>query len=224
MKTLILPLIALLLSCESFAAAEVFEKNGYPCMSNICIGDEASSLQSTTWKPVKVRAVTKDNLPRRIERTYRAKPEILLEAAPYLDDGFDNQGLKAIEKVDASCEMAVVTGSFTTDSGNETHVALMLIPDASLKKQKWVVYSITRKFPKVVSEAQMKETKATLDKRYANFEPSQIQKSKKKPKAVMVFMPLMGAQVQLMMVDKLPTPESLKHHPACGGSQKISVD
>lgn len=219
---LILTIIASLMFNASYAA-EKYEKNGYPCMSDICLGDDLSALQKIKWEPTKIsKFESKEKLLKKIKKTYKGSDEDLAKAAPYISRGFDNEGLKYLQSVKVACEMDAVGGKFTTENGNKTHVVLMLMGPPT--KQKWKVTMIKREFEGVVTEAQKKEIKDTLIKRYAKFDPALASKSKTKPKGIMVMVPFGKTSVQFNLIEGLSSDNELKSDPECGGAKKISID
>ncbi len=201
--------------------AENYEKNGYPCMSDVCLGDDLVALQKVKWEPAKIRDEGRRAL-KKVKKKYRGSDEDLLKAAPYLSGKFDNEGLKFLQNVKASCQIDAVGGKFITENGNKTNVVIMLMGPPS--KQKWKVTMIKREFEGAVTDAQKKEIITTLVKRYEKFTPAAISKSKIKPKAVMLMPPVGKLSVQFTLVEGLSSDNELKSDPECGGNAKVSVD
>ncbi len=221
MKYILLLTISLI-SAPSFSA-EQYEKNGYPCMSNICLGDDLQTLKKVKWEPVKnIKAFARKEDLRKINKTYRGKEEDLAQATPYLKKGFDNSGLDLMQKVKAACDINAVSGKFMTESGNKTHVVVMMMGPPG--KQRWQVSMIKREFEGVVTQAQQLEVKNELLKRYAKFDPANAAKAKVKPKGVLVMIPFGKLSAQFNLIHGLSSIDELKSDPLCGGTKKISID
>lgn len=220
----ILLLTITLFSFRTFSA-EQYEKNGYPCMSNICLGDDLESLKKIKWEPAKnlkpIEKMRRDDL-ERLYKAYKGKEEDLNRALPYIKRNFDNVGLDLMKKVKAACTINAVSGKFVTENGNKTHVVVMLMGPPG--KQKWTVSMIKREFDGVETNAQRLEIKNSLMKRYSKFDPATAAQAKVKPKGIMMLIPIGKLSVQFNLIQGLSSIDELKSDPLCGGNKKISID
>ncbi|MES2802474.1 MAG: hypothetical protein V4654_08290 [Bdellovibrionota bacterium] len=208
-------LLFLFMSCSSFAA-EQYIKNSLPCINNICLGDDLSSLEKVSWETKKLRS--KPSLSK-IKRIYRGNEVSLQNAAFYLDKGFDNEGLKVLKEVKVACQSQSVSGKFMTENGNPTVVTVALLPTKNPSEQRWTVTNISRAYPSAVSNQQKTEVINQLKERYASIIDG------KNKKSVMTITPIIKLTVTFLLVDGLVgMNEQLIKHPLCGGASKVSID
>lgn len=233
-----------LLATTHASFAKEYEKNGLPCVAEICIGDGLSELSKVKWdraknsfslrgqSPQYIDTIKLDDFQmKRIQSRYKGD---IGQPAPFLSmSQFDNGSLSALARVTASCESggfvsAGLKGTYITQSGNATEVEVALIPtNSDVTKQLWTVVSITRKFPAAISKEQITEVKTELKQRYSVF--SEEHRKYKMPKLgegqfnihESIGMPFYMA---LRLYRGNDEDNRLKLHPACGGNVKIKVD
>lgn len=171
-----LPLLALQSPCM---AQDVLEKNGLPCVNEICLGDGISELSKIQWTPAQssyklnnkaqftaTRKLTDDDL-----RALKATFPTVGEAAPYLyDKQFDGTALPLLPRVPTACESNELFGTFGATSDTPTRVGISLTPSVSdPTKQVWTVTTIVREFPSAVSNDDKAVVTKLLNKRYSKF-------------------------------------------------------
>jgi hypothetical protein len=217
-------------------AAQDYEKNGQPCLAEVCIGDSLADLAKTKWDAAKVGGYVNNNYQavavskittNDLERLKPFYPQPAASAAPYLHYKlFDNAALATLSGVTAACADHVLTGTFTSASGNPTMVMISLMSDAAdPSRQTWRVRNVIRKFPGAVSKEQVAEVRAQLKERYARYIVGNPKVGGGKPGEGRVT--LGGySDVQFGMYMRRGPEEAnrLKLHPACGGSAKVKLD
>jgi hypothetical protein len=172
---LALPLLAL----QTAGFAQTMEKNGLPCVEEVCLGDGLAELAKISWLPAhsllkannKVQSMGERKLADDDLRTLKAAYPISNEAAPFLfEKQFDATALKALAGVPAACEVNVIFGSYGTDARAPTKVGLSLMPSpADASRQAWVVTSIVREFPTAVANEVRVTVTEELKRRYGKY-------------------------------------------------------
>lgn len=153
----------------------VYEKNGFPCVAELCVGDGLPELNKIEWQSVKV---SNDRLDKgyadKVNSFYRgAIPE---QAIPYLAvvERFDGVALPLLSGVTVRCsdDARNLKGVYTTKSGNETEVSIGLMPisEGSVEQQ-WTVMHILRTVVASMNNDQEKDAaKLQLSERYAKMD------------------------------------------------------
>ncbi|WP_188709312.1 hypothetical protein [Polaromonas eurypsychrophila] len=148
-------------------------KDGFPCVSELCVGDGLQELRGIKWKSVKDQgrnfsASELDDVRKSLRGSISAA------AATAIAKGvFDGSTLDALSGITGSCksERAYVQGSFTSNAGSLTDVTLVLL--SANGTQRWTVAHI-RRFIDVPNGEAAKELSRQLEERYAGFDrPSQ---------------------------------------------------
>jgi hypothetical protein len=217
---------AMLLAAAAVAAQPV-EKNGLPCVVEVCLGDGLEVLSGIDWqpalsprgsaaKPLLVRDRPLETADRSsVARQYRGVPDA---AAIWLADRrFDREGLRALAGVKAACAEHWAEGSYVSSGGNPTTVMIKRLPDGA-GGQRWTVVSIRRQVAGAVTTEQRREAEAALKERYAAFDMMRRPRPATSQRAWFQitsatqwgFMLTMGSDPQLS--------EQLRSHAACGGT------
>lgn len=164
---------------SSWCSAQTYEKNKFPCIEDICLGDEITTLQNLPWEKVdfsKSRANLKNQTVLKIYQDQFGKDfrgQISPTIVPYLAlGGFDRNALQALAGITANCnsdsDRKIISGEYVSKGGNPTKVGLELTrKDLENAEQKWRVVYITR-FVEVPKD-QVKDVVAQLQARYKNF-------------------------------------------------------
>ena len=161
----------------------VYEKNGFPCVAELCVGDGLPELKKIEWQAVKV---SNDKLDKayadRVTALYRGTiPE---QAIPYLAvvERFDGLVLPLLSSITARCSdegsiNGFLKGRYTTKSGNETDISIRLMPiSEGAVEQKWTVMNIRRTVVASMNNDQEKSAaKLQLSERYANMDSQKAQ-------------------------------------------------
>ncbi len=177
LKALALALSLVFMS--SSASAQVMEKNGLPCVAEVCIGDSLPDLAKIAWQPAQLRYKINNKPVLTADRKLSETEAAVLEAAyphagpaaPYFfERQFDGAAFPALAQVTAACEANELFGNFGGETGAPTKVGLSLAPSKSdPAKQVWTVTTIVREFPSAVSNQERAELTAALTRRYRKF-------------------------------------------------------
>ncbi|WP_426102636.1 hypothetical protein [Massilia sp. TSP1-1-2] len=158
---------------------QALEKNGLPCVAELCVGDGIAELSKIQWTPAqgsykvnnKVqltsdKKLTEDDL-RVLSMTYPAAGD----AAPFLHDRiFDASALPALGRVTAACQTNELTGFYNANGDTPTRVGISLTPNLTdPTRQAWTVTTITREFPSAVSNDERAAVTKLLTRRYGKF-------------------------------------------------------
>lgn len=174
-----LTLAVSLLAVHDASLAQSMEKNGLPCVQEICLGDGIAELVKLDWAPAqtpykvnnKVQATAEHKLSDDDLRMLKAVFPNAGPSAPYLyEKQFDAAGLKALASVSAACDVNELFGTFGAGGASPTRVGISLAPSPTYpNKQAWMVTSILREFPSATDN----DVKASLTKqlkfRYTRF-------------------------------------------------------
>lgn len=211
--------------------AQPVEKNGFPCVAEICLGDGIDDLRRiTTWerpmspygpggKPQPVSAVKVNAATLKSLRT--TFPGLAESAAPYLSMGkFDGEALSALAAVNVACGFLEIEGNFTSASGHPTMVKMAMAAESSTK-QRWAVTTIRRLYPTAVTQEQRMELSQQLKQRYAAWDSL----SRPQTTALRFGLQEMGTPgFFLTRVDQRAQADMVKQHAACGGTAKINLE
>ena len=182
MKRIVLFLLSAGLSAALFADDSV--RDGRPCLSGICVGDDLSALSEIKWdivksmignKPVKSFKIRDASLK---ELTQNFAPETasaVKEAAPYLlEKGFDCEAIPKLSNIKGFCQPVDLdlVGHFKSDSGFPTRVNVNVEPGSSATEQSLRVKFIIRHYPQEHTTTQIRELAAQLKERYAGVKAS----------------------------------------------------
>lgn len=177
LKALALALPLVVMSCG--AAAQELEKNGLPCVPELCIGDSLQDLAKISWQPAQQRYKLNNKPVLTAERKLSEVESNVLQAAypnvgaaaPYFfERQFDATAVPLLAQVAAACEVNELFGHFGGATGAPTRVGLSLAPSKSdPARQVWTVTTIVREFPSAKSNEERSEITAALAKRYWKF-------------------------------------------------------
>lgn len=179
-----MPFKAIALALSLFAAhsvsiAQELEKNGLPCVAEICLGDGIKELSKIQWapahnpiklgnktQPTSAHVLSDDDL-----RTLRAIFPGVVEAAPYLHERqFDAAALPGLTRIAAACQANELIGTFGAAGSTPTRVGISLMPLASdPSKHAWTVTTIEREFPGIVTNEARAQINKELNRMYRKF-------------------------------------------------------
>ncbi|MES2016513.1 MAG: hypothetical protein V4484_08450 [Pseudomonadota bacterium] len=219
-----------LLAVQSTSFAEPLEKNGLPCLLEVCLGDSLPELTKLPWAPAttpfkinnKVQATVERKLSDDDLRALKAMFPNAGDAAPYLyEKQFDATALPALSQVGAACDANELFGTFGTASGALTRVGVSLMPSpADAAKQVWTVTSIIREFPTVSTIEEKASLTAMLKRRYAKYGAGTAELPPAKPGEGRFFLGGMSNfGFGLSMVRSLDETKRMKQHPMCGAAK-----
>ena len=234
LKTLI-PGLALL-AAPHLCLAQELEKNGLPCVAEVCLGDGIAELSKVQWDRAKnpfssaqkplytsTRKVSEGEM-KILNSRFRGD---LAQGAPFLYDNlFDASALQPLARVTAACERNELIGTYTTASGNPTRVAIALTPSQTdTTVQRWTVVSISRSFPAAVSNEQKSQVEAQLAERYRKFGAGNMHIKNPKPGEGRFFANYgTSFGFQLSLFRGIEEANRMKLHPSCGGTGTVKID
>jgi len=168
-----------LLAFQPTSYAQVVEKNGLPCVQELCIGDGPAELAKIDWAPAttsfkvnnKVQTTAERKLSDDDVRALKAVFPDVGDSAPYLyEKQFDGAALKSLAKVSTACDVNELFGNYGTGTGAPTKVGISLVPSLTeAGKQAWTVTSIVRDFPSAGSNEERAGINKMLTARYGKF-------------------------------------------------------
>lgn len=229
-KTLVLalPLLALIPAAQ----AQPLEKNGLPCVTEICLGDGLAELAKLKWTPAqtsfkinnKLQATSERKLSEDDKKSLKALFPDADAAAPYLyEKQFDTAALPALGRVTAACDVNELFGTFGS-SAAPTKVGISLMPALSdPNRHVWTVTSIVREFPDVSSIEQKSSVTLMLKQRYSKFGAGTRELPLTKPGDGRFFLGGMSNfGFGLSMVRAPDEDKRLKLHPLCAVPAKVA--
>ncbi len=147
-----------------------FVKNGMYCMSQVCIGDDISTLAHIQWDGIKANPVTASSpIMKNILAEVSPQPlEPVVDAAPYLSARqFDQTGIAKLAQVRGFCKShANFQGTFQSESGHPSFVTARIEPSPDGKTQSIRVFSMSRQYPREYTDEQLSALKQQLTERY----------------------------------------------------------
>lgn len=215
-----LPLMAM----QSICNAQQFEKNGLPCVAEICLGDGIEELSQVKWDQIKYPHKMQMREMEIVNTVFHGDTK---QAAPFLlSKNFDSSAIAPLSRVIAACQLHKLDGIYTTQSGNPTHVTIQLVPNTDNTKQQWTVTYIYRLYPTAVSKEQRAEVIAQLAERYKAFDKGKFYTPKlgEGTYSQNTIMNSFSSSLSLNTGSGGDTNNRLKLHPACGGTKKVIID
>lgn len=168
-----------LVATHASSMGQNLEKNGLPCVAEICIGDGLAELAKVQWTPAQAAYKVNNKVQLTADHKLNDDDVRMLkvafpnpgDAAPFLHDKlFDSTALPALARVTAACQTNELTGTFGTNGSTPTRVGISLMPSLSdPATQTWTVTTIVRDFPTAVSNEERAEMTRQLTRRYAIF-------------------------------------------------------
>lgn len=217
-------------------SAQEFEKNGLPCVAEICLGDSLAELSKIPWevrenvfgeskKPMNkfVRKLSDSQLGL-LKSVFRGD---VISVASFLDGNyFDSSALSGLARLTAACARHELTGTYITKSGNPTRVGISLIPNQNdTTKHQWTVVSIGRTFPTAVTTEQKAEATSQLNERYAAFDVRNTGNAKAGNGRFNWNLSFYGPLgFHLWLFRDSDEGNRIKLHPACGGTERVRID
>ena len=218
-----------IVAVQSPAMAQDLEKNGLPCVSEICIGDGIAELSRIQWtpafNPVKIsnkaqptsaHALNDDEM-----RMLKAVFPAAAEAAPFLHERqFDSSALPALAKITTACQTNELVGTYGSNGATPTKVRISLMPSLSdPTKQAWTVTNVVREFPTVATDAERATINKALNRKYAKFAAGKVSTDSGKA-GEGYYSPSATTHFGFALSLSRATDEGnrMKSNPACGGA------
>lgn len=168
-----------LIGAHASSMGQPLEKNGLPCVAELCIGDGLTELSKIQWTPVhssykvnnKVQLISEKKLSDDDLRALKTTYPVAGEAAPFLHERmFDASALPALARVVSACQANELTGTYGGSGGTPTRVGISLTPSlGDPSRQAWTVTTITREFPSAASNDERAAITKFLSKSYGKF-------------------------------------------------------
>lgn len=177
LKCITLLLFSAVFSASAMADNNVNVRDGRPCMSGVCAGDEISTLAGIKWQAAKT------NFGRPIKQNDKVDVKsLLMNFAPsasdavkaagsyLLSNSFDGQAIPKLAKLKGFCKPLYFTGlegHFISDGGYDTEVHINVVPGNAPSSQTLQVKRISRLYSSSgYTNAQMDELSKQLEERY----------------------------------------------------------
>jgi hypothetical protein len=179
---------------SGFAMAEDYVRDGRPCLSGICVGDEITALSKIKWQPASYHGKPITSMTLRIKDVENNvvkhfspnAAEAARDAALYLGtDSFDGKAIPKLVRIKGFCERMIsrgmfanddgmgMLGIFTSESGHKTSVSINVVPGIDPASQSLRVIEIKRLFPREYTQEQMTELTSQLEERYSGVQKTQ---------------------------------------------------
>lgn len=218
---------------HAVSMGQSFEKNGLPCVAELCIGDGLTELAKIQWTPAqsaykinnKVQRTSDKKLNDDDMRMLKSTYPVAGEAAPFLHErAFDASALPALSRVAAACQTNELIGTYGAGGETPTRVGISLTPSlADPSKQIWTVTTITREFPSAESNEDRATITKLLSRRYGQFGAG-TRTVEDKPGAGRFFpsgMAKFGFGLSLNRGSD--EAERMMTHPSCSGGDKVKA-
>lgn len=153
------------------STAAIYEKNGLPCLAELCIGDGLSELKKVNWKEADAsfrRAPSLDNI-NKAKSKFRG--EIPNGVVDYLlVRSFSSEALDMLSGITAVCEEnRGLSGTFVSRGGSTVIVYIELIAKSKgSTEQQWTVVKMEQ-YLGTSNEQDAKEAGKQLAERYKKF-------------------------------------------------------
>ena len=168
-----------LIGAHASSMGQILEKNGLPCVAELCIGDGITELSKIQWMPAqssykvnnKVQLTADKKLNEDDLRVLKSTFPVAGEAAPFLHERiFDTSALPGLTRVLAACQSNELTGTYGANGDTPTRVGISLTPSrADPSRHAWAVTTITREFPSAVTNDERAAITKLLTRSYGKF-------------------------------------------------------
>lgn len=225
--------IALALPLTLFSpayAAETapLEKNGLPCVEELCLGDSLAQLSKIKWLPAESPVKVNNKAVLTAARQMSDSDLLMLrstfpdpsQAGPYFyNKQFDEAALPGLTRTMAACESHELFGTFISPNGSTTKVGVSLLPvTTDPARQAWTVTTIARDFPGTANNQERSVVNEELKKRYFKFGASNPDVGNPKPGEGRFYANgLSRAGFALSVVRANDETKRMKLHPSCSG-------
>lgn len=210
------------------AHGQSYERDGLPCVVEVCLGDTIDRLANIPWQPAlsprsspdrPMPAATRSVTPQEHANAQSRFPGSPGAATAYLVDArFDKAALAPLGRVKAACQHHRLQGSYSSAEGNLTHVGLQMVPEGdNLAEQRWRVSYIHRVIPSAVTTAQRDEAQQILKERYAAFDFMRRPQPEGAKRARFMIVSNSSWGYSLNLLGDGDVSLRLRQHPACGG-------
>lgn len=180
-------LLGLFLTAAGTSVAEVLEKDGRPCVKEVCLGDGLHELQKLNWEVAREfpKSFTSKGSPianrkpdagtlAEILQNFKGPAATIRAASAYLpadyrSGHFDATALPQMAQIQASCYPYSLDGRYTPPGGMPTTVSIGFFPSADGATQSWKVFQIERHFPTNLTQVQVDQVNAQVQASYGKW-------------------------------------------------------
>jgi PI31 proteasome regulator N-terminal len=216
-----------------------FIKNGLPCLSGVCIGDDITQIKGINWlsqhpvikKDFRQANAGEVNL---LRGAFKAPDSTLQQIANSIVAGtFDSNGIASLTKVQASCDKLFVLNTiahFKSQSGHLTQVLFQPTANSNTSEQVFRVTNINRAFEDAVTEKQKQDLSNALASSYKSvIETYKFAYSKQgEYPNVLINISNMRGKLELNLMEQtnvsLSRVDRLKQNPSCGGAKSVQIN
>lgn len=234
--------LALLASCT--CSSQALEKDGMPCVKELCLGDGLQELQKLNWEPARrfpegfspadgisiaSRRASNSDLAEML-KNFKGPAAAIRAASAYLPidyrtGHFDAAVLPLLAQIEAACIPYALKGRYTPAGGLPTVVSIALFASADAASQSWRVYEIQRYFPKNLTVDQVAQVNGQVEGSYKQWIDG-----KRHVYIIKARPPFAGSEVSFSLSStgmgdslSLYRDQSMRH-PLCGGTQKFQIN
>lgn len=239
-------LLGLFLTAAGTSVAQVLERDGRPCVKEICLGDGLDELQKLNWEVAREfpKGFTSSGSPianrkpdagtlTTILQNFKGPAATIRAASSYLpadfrSGHFDATTLPQLAQIQASCYPYSLEGRYTPQGGMPTTVSIRLIPSADGATQSWKVFEIARHFPTNLTQAQVDQVNAQVQASYGKWK-SDPQGGRQEVGVNYARVAFLTPNVYFSLsIIAFGNPNYLKEktmlHPLCGGRQQFKIN
>lgn len=235
--------LGLVLVVAGPSLAQNLEKNGLPCVKEICLGDGIEELQKIRWEQAReftsgfsggsgaVIASRQTSGPDfdLMRKNYKGPASIVRAASAYLpldyrSGHFDNTSLPLLSQIEAGCRPYPLKGRYVPQGGLPTEVAIALFASADGSSQSWRVFEITRYFPTNLTVEQLRQINNQVESTYQKWLDG------KRHVFVSLAEPAFLVPYVYFRLSSTGNPtlslyrDGSMRHPFCGGTQKFQIN
>lgn len=221
------------------AADSEFIKNGIPCLSGVCIGDDVTKIRGVAWlarhpvlkRDLRQASAGEVNLLRPI---LKASDDVLLQIATAIVAGtFDASAISSLAKVNASCDklfVLSVVAYFKSESGHVTQVIFQPTANENTTEQVFRITNINRTFEDAVTAKQKQDLQSALVSKYKSvIDTYNLAYSRQgEYPSVQINLGNMRGMLELNLAEStnvsIPRTDRLKQHPVCGGGKSVQIN
>jgi hypothetical protein len=221
---------------SSVAMADDNVRDGRPCLSGICVGDEISTLSKIKWqtasyngKPITSLKTNDASVKSLLTHFAPSAAATVKAAAPYLMlNVFDAKAIPKLAQVKGFCDETMypfgMRGNFISDSGHHTEVVIFVVTGDDPSNQSLQVTNIERVFPSEYTREQINELSKQLAERYQGVKQISGMGGSTLTEPTWEF-DIYARKLKLRAPESnhstRKTSDQLKKYPGCGKSLKI---
>jgi hypothetical protein len=223
---------------DQASAKSEFVKDGNPCISGVCIGDDITQIKGVKWTAqhpaIRERQTIAYNgqIIVSAEKFIAPKPVLQQISAALIARNFDASSIAALNRIQIACDkfdFISSTAHFLSPSGHVTTVFFQPTANNDFKGQTFRVTHIQREFDTAVTDKQKGELSNALSQNYQSViaaDRNDAYRSGKFPSVEISN--VLGAGIRLSLkengISSTKRVDNLLQNLKCGGSKTISVE